>query len=367
MDVLQLGLTEDDYRQHVETAFEKTTLSDTSDLVHLACCSAVRHRVRALAHLPPEDQFRLHLMFAGLESHDGTRVNQLSRLGKPGDHQAPSADYFSRVAGYVPLKPSQSALEVLPDRRDSSVLEEDLRLLIDRTMERPGSAEGPRAESIAQRLLEMRKEKCLQRDMTYHRPLPLVRAVFNMHLMQALRKAGHTLRSMTSFLNPGRDTDSDLNVCSLTARKIMNPWQSSRQYEVNTVNNCLTTLSPSAGKRLAARYWDTYKNTKTLRSIMRSAQDPAAVREEAMQGGTMRYHRATVEMIMRTTGVQNPHDMNEGHLEEFGRFLGNLGLSDRINDVLPFWKKLKECRDQFQSVLYVSEALERKPVLPANK
>lgn len=359
MDVLQLGLTDEDYRRHVEAEFEKTTLSKKSELVRLACCGNVRQRLRALAHLPPADQFRLHLMYAGL-ANDGTRVQQLSKLGQSGDHKDSLADYFSRVAGYVPLEQSQSALAVLPVRRDSAVLEDDLHLLIDRTMERPGSAGNPKAETIAQRLLDIRTDEGVQRDPAYHRPLPLARAVFNVHLMQALRKAGHSLRSMTSFLNPGRDTDSDFNICSLTARKIMNPWQSSRQYEIDTVNNCLTTLPPSVGERLAVRYWETYKNTKTATSVVRLAQVPDAVRAEAMQGGTVRYHRASVEMIMRSIGVQNPQDMNDGHLEEFGRFLGNLGLSDRINDVMPLWKKLKECRDQFRSVLYVSEALERK-------
>src|SRR3989338_3452115 len=351
MDRLNLGFTEDVYRRCLEREFKSTKLSDTQELVVQGCHKYVHNRIKALKHLPQDAQFKLHLAWASMDSKIVTLKSQIDRLDDPNIHHTELGDFLSRAVGYIPENASQSALAILPGEEGRHFLEHNLHLLVDRTT-RGGQFAQRGVEAITDRLLNLRNHKQVKIDSTYRSSVALRRAIFNTRMMQALREAGYTEKSIDSFLAHGGHMHP--------GDRVMSPYQWAGHYDIDTVNDCLVVLPPSVSESLAREFWGTYKDEKSLKGALCRVSRPDKVRSEAVNQKNERHDCANTEMILRAIGVRDHEEMNDTHLEALGRFFSEMGFSNRLDDILPFWKNLRECRKQFHEILSLSEALKRK-------
>lgn len=353
MNSIQLELTDDLYRTHLEHALRNA--DDQKQLMVRGCNESTLVRVKALLHLPPDQQCMLHLLWESL--HDkGQRGKSYHRL-----HSAEvgsNADYYARIAGYVPNNPTQPALAVIP--KDGDSLQQDLRMFTDRIIKRYRASDET-ARLLAAHLRACAEEYGVPHDPRYKRTQKLSCAVFNTKLMQELIKHGFNAQSMRFFLTAGKDP-ADGKLDRHKASQVVEPHQWSGKYGIDTVNHCLTALPPSASERLAREFWNTYKDGDSVSRVLYRVRQPDAVRDEARAQSGLQQHRATVEMILRTIKVRQGEKLTDEHLASFIQFLGDMGLPDTLDDVMPLWNGMKESRSKFRECLSVTELIKRKAV-----
>ena len=147
------------------------------------------------------------------------------------------------------------------------------------------------------------------------------------------------------------------------SHELLEPYQTSKMRDIDTVDDCLTVVHPDQGQMLAQEFWQMYKNGNALRRVLHRVLCPGKVRSEARAQGPQRQHRATVNMLLRTIGLHGHEKIGDEHLVMLEDFLSMMGLEDSPERVQTIAKGLRESRQQYHQILYVTEALKRKPVM----
>lgn len=320
--------------------------SEVGSLLRNGMRGNIRYRLRTLRRLPPDAQFRLALAFCALEDAETTKFSQrIHVLGSKQDGGS-YVEFFARAGGYVPVKRDASSLPLLPD--DVDTLANDLTVLTEQMSRGSGTAQ-KRAKQIARDLLAWRNGHGIKHSEIYERPLSLQRSMFNTRLMQELRLAGQTPRSLQVAL-----ADDKVDVHKIIY-DVFSPYPSSALRDIDTANVCLSLLPMEVSQRLALEYWKTIRRTSTRRMVHRLNR-PDRIAAEARRQGTMKSLRATVEMFLRSIGLGDHESPNRLHEDSFEDLVGRLG----VKPTRRFWNCLLACRDKFHGCISIVELQKRR-------
>lgn len=336
------------YLEEELRALRGVSRAEKESLLRYGMLNNIRCRLRALMRLSPDAQFRIALAFCVYDDENLKFIQRINLVGTERDHGS-HAEFFARVAGYIPAKPDASALPLLPE--DPEGLAHDLKIVTERTSKGSGMAE-KRAKQIAEALLTWRDRHSVRLPEQYERPLHLLRTMFNTRLAQELRLAGQSPPSLELALG---GTEENLDVHKII-REVFLPYQGSLLRDIDTANVCLSLLPTETGERMALEYWKTLRKASRRRMVHRLGH-PNRVAAEARRQGPQKALRATAEMCLRSIGLRDHEFPNHEHEERFDDLIQSLGVEPST----AFWNKLLACRNAFHGCLSISELQARRP------